>query len=483
MKKIYAVLLLLTSVSTVFAVQKNYNVTIEVKGISNDIGILAYYYGDKRLIQDTVKFDAKGIGKIQGKKEIPAGVYLLAFPKLKYQSFDIILKEPEFSITTDTLDLVNHAFVKNSVENKQMFDDMKYMLPLGKQNDSIYKANKDLKKGDLKYNEYVKVSEKINEQMLTHRKEMIKKYPNTFYSKLIKLMLDTDVPEAPKKQDGTIDSTFKYTYTKQHYFDHLDYNDSGMVRSPVLGGKITRYFDNYVYPHPDSITQEIDKFLAKTRNNRELFMFTLNTLFMKYAKSEIMGQDAVFVDMAEKYYLSGVAWWPDPKGLAELQQQVSDLKPTLIGNNAPEFNVQDTLNINYSFHKFAKQNKYTILVFWNSDCGHCQKEIPHLKQLYLDSLKEMGIRVFAVSTEQVDSTFRNFAAKNCASDWVTCADMRGMSAFRKEYDVKSTPKLFLIDNNFRILAKNIPMENLVDFVKFEDNFRKKKEQEIKGEER
>ena len=130
------------------------------------------------------------------------------------------------------------------------------------------------------------------------------------------------------------------------------------------------------------------------------------------------------------------------------------------------------------FHDFVQKNKYSILVFWNSDCGHCQHEIPALKKLYTDSLQALGVRIFAVSTEQTDSSFRAFASKNCSPEWVTCADMRGVSAFRKEYDVIATPKIFLITPDYKIIAKNIPIDNLADFIKFEDGLiasQKKKE--------
>jgi thiol-disulfide isomerase/thioredoxin len=195
---------------------------------------------------------------------------------------------------------------------------------------------------------------------------------------------------------------------------------------------------------------------------------------MRYAKSEIMGQDAIYVYIAEKYYLSGEAWWPEAKGLTELRDRVDAIKPTLIGKIAPNFFVQDTLNKSYMFHDYIPKHKYTVLVFWNSDCGHCQKEIPKLKQLYTDSLKAMNIGVFAVSTEQTDSSFRAFVAKNCSPDWITCADMRGQSAFRKEYDIIATPKLFLIAPDYKIIAKNIPLDNLVDFIKFEESISNKK---------
>ncbi|MDB5228533.1 MAG: hypothetical protein JWN78_2726, partial [Bacteroidota bacterium] len=85
-----------------FSEEKNFNISITVKGMENQNGILAYYYGDKRFVKDTIRFDAKGNGVIKGKQDIPAGVYLIAFPSMRYNSMDLIIKEASFSLSTDT---------------------------------------------------------------------------------------------------------------------------------------------------------------------------------------------------------------------------------------------------------------------------------------------------------------------------------------------------------------------------------------------
>ena len=460
-----------------YSQEKNYNITITVKGAENQLGILAYYYGEKRFVKDSLFFDAKGTASIKGQRNIPSGVYLLAFPGMRFNSFDLLLKETNFSITTDTSNLVKNAVIKNSVENKQMFDDMNAMIPLGIENDSLQKKLKIQKKGDADYAKTVAVIEGISKKIITLRKETIKKYPTTFYSKLINAMLDVEVPEGARKPDGSlVDSFYNFHYTQQHYFDHIDFSDSGLIRSPIFQSKLLKYFDAYTFPQPDSINKAIEFVVNKTRVNKEMYQYVVNELFMKYAKSEIMGQDAVYIFMAEKYYLSGEVWWAEAKGLLEMRDRVEAIKPTLIGKTAPNFYVQDSLGKTHIFHDFVAKNKYTVLVFWNSDCSHCQHEIPHLQKLYTDSLKAMNVGVFAVSTEQTDSSFRAFAAKNCVKDpnWITCADMRGQSAFRREYDVIATPKVYLVAPDFKILAKNIPLNNLVDFVEFQNSISTKK---------
>ncbi len=464
-----------------FSTEKNYNIFITVKGAENQLGILAYYYGDKRFVKDSLYFDAKGTTTIKGKKDIPSGVYLLAFPSIRFSSFDLILNETNFSILTDTSNFIKNAVIKNSVENKQMFDDMNAMIPLGFENDSLQKRIKTLKKEDVDYKKTISLIEGISKKIIEQRKATVKKNPNTFYSKLIKAMLDIEIPDGERKPNGSLIDTFhSFHYTQQHYFDNIDFSDSGLIRSPIFQGKLLKYFDSYTFPQPDSIMKTVDNVMNKRRVNKEMYQYVLNELFMKYAKSEIMGQDAIYVHIAEKYYLSGEAWWTEAKGLVELRDRVEAIKPTLIGKTAPNFIVQDTLGKSHKFHDFVVKNKYTVLVFWNSDCSHCQHEIPLLKQIYTDSLKAMNVGVFAVSTEQTDSSFRAFAAKNCASGFITCADMYGQSAFRKEYDIIATPKVFLITPDFKIIAKSIPLDKLVDFIKFENSLVERKENTIKG---
>jgi peroxiredoxin len=479
MKKICTLLTFCFFSFITFAAEAEYNINITIKGMENQIGILAFYYGDKRFVKDTLIFNAKGIATIKGKKSIPAGVYLLAFPSMKYAAFDIILKETEFSIATDTTNFIKYAVVKNSVENKQMFDDMKFMMPLGLENDSLQKKLKLTEKEDAEYKVITDKIDAISKKMAAHRKEMIKKYPQTFYSKLVSLMLDIEVPDGKRNPNGSLIDTFhNFHYIQQHYFDNIDFSDSALIRSPIFQGKILKYMDVYTFPHPDSIIKVVDFIIKKASVNKEMFQYCTNELFLKYAKSEIMGQDAIYVHIADNYYLNGLAWWPTEASIKELRDRVEAIRPTLIGNIAPNFIVQDSLKKSVRFHDFVPKNKYTLLVFWNSDCGHCQHEIPALKKLYTDSLKTLGIGVFAVSTEQTDSSFKAFAAKNCSHEWFVGADMYGVSAFRKEYDVISTPKVFLITPDYKIIAKNIPTDKLVDFIRFEDGLvaRKKDEQ-------
>ena len=179
-----------------------------------------------------------------------------------------------------------------------------------------------------------------------------------------------------------------------------------------------------------------------------------------------MGYDKIFVHLAEKYYLSGKAPWSEEENLKKIKSYVEDIKPTILGSPAPNFTFKDSNLVDLNFHTLLDKNRYTVLVFWNSDCGHCQKEIPLLKGIY-DTLKNLDVQIVSISTEQTDSTFKKFVRENCDKDWVTGWDPNGTSAFRREYNIVATPRVFIIDRKEKKLrAKNLPTNDLYGYIQF-----------------
>ncbi len=88
---------------------------------------------------------------------------------------------------------------------------------------------------------------------------------------------------------------------------------------------------------PDSIIPAVERVIAMTGREGETYQFTVQHLLNLYSEPEIMGTDAVYVYMAENYYLNGHASWVDEQNLNEIQWRVNELKPLLIGSPAPRW--------------------------------------------------------------------------------------------------------------------------------------------------
>jgi len=297
-------------------------------------------------------------------------------------------------------------------------------------------------------------------------------------------MKDVQVPEAPRDTSGKMkDSTFQYRYYKKHYFDNMDYTDPSLLRTPVYEKKMKDYIEKVVPQMPDSINTELDILLNRSKSNDEVFRYLLVTFFNMFAQSQIMGFDAVFVHLAENYYIP-FATWQDKEYMDKLKKEVAKRKPTLIGNIAPNLKLVEitsdhflaaktdtTLKSNPYVGNFLNihdvKAKYTILMFWDADCGHCKHAVPEMHKIYQD-LKSMGVKVMAihtVSSVEGKRKWIDFVNENQLYDWINLWSPYSLE-FRDIYDVYSTPVILVLDENKKIIAKRINPDQVKDVVEF-----------------
>lgn len=454
---------LVTAASIFAGTQDGYNIKITVKGVKEGATcILANYYGDKQYIKDSAIVNAKGELIFKGKEKFPEGIYLLVPPNKKY--FDFVMDaEQNFSLETDTTDLIKNMKVKGSEENKFFYDYQSFMSSKQKQIEPLQvlykktKNNKDSSK--LLQDKIAAIDKEVKDYKLT----FIKSNPKSFVSKLFKAMEEPEIPEAPILANGIKDSTFAYRYYKSHFFDNLDFSDERLLRTPIFHNKIKQYMDKLTPQTPDSINVSTDYLIGKAQANKEVFKYVVYWLTYTYESSNIMGMDAVFVHLVEKYYVTKQAFWVDSTQLFKITNRAYTLKPLLLGKSAPAINMMDTLGKPFSLYDV--KSKYTVLVFWDHGCGHCKKEVPKLAELYHKSLKAKGVAVYAIETEDKPDDWKKFIIEN-KLDWLNVhqPDQYQRAVTKKIYDIYSTPVIYLLDEKKIIKAKRIDVEQLENFI-------------------
>lgn len=102
------------------------------------------------------------------------------------------------------------------------------------------------------------------------------------------------------------------------------------------------------------------------------------------------------------------------------------------------------------------------MLFWDPDCGHCQKVVPEVKKLY-DIVKGKGVEIYAMCTETEMDKWKKFIREK-KLDWINVADPKYQNNFRYEFDITSTPQIFLLDSNKVIIAKKIDVGVLADML-------------------
>ena len=223
---------------------------------------------------------------------------------------------------------------------------------------------------------------------------------------------------------------------------------------------------------PDSINVEADRLIGRTNGKDDLYKFIVHYCASMFEREKVMGMDAVFVHMVEEHYMTGGAFWADSTTTANMVERAMKLKPTLIGQRAPFLNLFDTTETK-TVSLYDIKSDFTILYFWDSGCGHCKKVTPVILEVY-HNLKDKGVSVYAVGTELENDKWKEYIIENDL-DFINVSDKPDAPGyFRTIYDIFSTPRIFILDENKKIIAKQLAAEQVEDFLNFEIEKKAKK---------
>lgn len=451
---------------------KGTNIKITVKGLENSEMYLAYYYGNKQFVKDTVKFDSKGVLTVKADTSLPGGVYLAVFPAMGNRYFEFIAGEPQFTLSTDTFDLTGHMKTSGSIENDLFYKDIFYLAEKKKTADSLnaaYKAEKDT----VKKTALMKQLTAIDNEVKNHRLDIITKNPTLFYGKLLKAMNEITVPDAPKDANGKVtDESFQWRYYKAHYWDNVDLKDDRLLRCPILHNKLKTFMNQTTVQNPDSIIVSGDEVLAKTDGKNEMYRYILTYLLNEMANSKIMGFDNAYVYFAQNYYCKPERTpWVDTTNRFKICDRANRLSPVLIGKQAQRLILWTDSTETQWKNLYDLKNKWVVLAFWDPDCGHCKKEMPVLADAY-HRLKESKIdmEVYAPAIMDIDNykDWLEFIQKNNLN-WINVCDAKRHSNFRYEWDLQSTPQIFVLDKDKKIVARRIGADQIEDHIRHLDD--------------
>ncbi len=452
------VFIMAIAISFVHASNDNgYNIKFKIKGAFKDSNYyLANYYGDKQYIQDTAKLDANGLIVFSGKEKLNGGIYLLVLPKKKYFDFLVDTKSQDFTLETDTVDFAKTMKVKGSDDNKYFYDYLNFIATKQREVEPLRELRQKTKNNNDSIKMLTEKTSKIDMEVKTYKLNFIKEHPKSLLAQIFNGMSEPEVPEAPILSNGRPDSTFAYRYMRTHYWDGYDFSDERLLRTPILFNKMKHFMEKMTYQMPDSINASSDELIEKARANKEVFKYVVYWLTYTYETSPIMGMDAVFVHLAEKYYMTKQAWWVDSTQNAKITQRAMTLKPLLIDKYAPNLTLKDSLLKDVTLYDVRK--KFTILYFWDYGCSHCKKVTPKLLEWY-HTVKEKGVEVFAVGTEADALEWKKYIREN-KLDWINVYDPYYQTNFKKTYDIYSTPVIYVLDENKKIIAKRLDVDQL-----------------------
>jgi len=404
--------------------------------------------------------NAEGSFVFEGEETLAGGMYLIVLPP-DNRFFQILVdeKDQHFSMYSDNPTAPSDDLkITGSPENKRFYDYLDFLQDKRPIADKLRAQIEAATEAGTATDKLDKKMEALNEEVTAYQQKILSEYPTSLTAAVIRANMP--LPDMPEF-NGTEDEVRfeQWQWTKAHYFDNINLADPRMLRTPFLFQRVDQYIENLTTNHPDSINVSLERVLEAMRPASENFRYYLAHYLTEYAQSKVVGYDAMYVFLVEKYYKTGAADWVDEEQLEKILDNAKRIKPLLIGKIAPNIKMQTQDGKELWLHDF--ESPYTVLFFWDPECGHCKKSMPDMISFY-NQFKDRGVEIFAVCTkfyDELDSCW-GFIEEKQMGIWLNTVDPYHKSRYKSVYDIRSTPQIYILDSKKEILSKRIGAEQL-----------------------
>ncbi len=435
-----------------------YRIEGQIKGLAGGDCILTYnYISASYYTKDTATVDVNGKIVFDGSKSLPQGIYQLVLPSRKSIVQLIIGKAQNFSFSVDTLDVIGTMKIKGSPDTERFYEFQQVM----KNYEADAKKIQESKPADAD-----KKMKAIQDKRKIFYDKFMKDNEGRLVTTLFKAAADPEVPTPPKLPNGKNDSTWAFNYYKKHFWDNYDFADERLLRTPFLNQKLERYVRDMTVQTEDSIMKTADFVIKKAIDGKQqdAIFSTIMFITREYENAKIIGTEGVFVQVSEKYILTGVMPLSDTSSRKAYRDRIAVLKPLLTNKIIPDLGVQAEKGNMVNIHDL--RGDYNVVFFYSPSCGHCKESAPKLKA-FQDKYKDKGVSVMTIATEGNEEDWRKFIKEY---KWEGMANGFGgvvsrTVEYKKDYDVFSTPTIYVIDKTHKIIARRLSVEDIEPFMK------------------
>lgn len=444
--------------------EDSYKIEIKLKGNQDTVLYLANYYGDKTYIADTAYNEkGKGIFAFSKQEELEGGLYIIVSQEKKSLFEFLVADSRDMKFETSKDDYTQNMKIQNSKENLVFYEYLQYS---SKMYDQVKPINADLKRLDTDADSAKIHRDKlkaINLEMVNYKESIMKEYPDSFLTSFFGLLKDPKIPDTLLTlPDGTKDSAYPYRYYKAHFWDDVNLADDRLIRTPVFYRKLDTYFDKVIIKDADTIINEIDGILSKMDETGDLYKFSLWHLTIKFDESQIMGHDAILVHLSDQYFSKGKAGWLNEQVVQNIIEEADKRRGTIIGKQAPNLIMQDTNFKPVSLYDIKED--FTVMFFWDPQCGHCKEETPKIVDFYNSKAKELSVEVYAVCTDTNMVKMKEYISKR-GMNFINVNGPRAYTAdYHDLYNIFSTPVIIVLDKDKKIIAKRLQSDQLEGFI-------------------
>ncbi len=179
-----------------------------------------------------------------------------------------------------------------------------------------------------------------------------------------------------------------------------------------------------------------------------------NSIFSLMLVSEMLGRKEISSTEASKFLKSLPPKMAASSTATGLKSTIANMSRADVGSIAPGFSAPDPNGNMLTLNETL--GKYTIIDFWASWCKPCRRENPNVVRVY-EKYHDKGLNIISVSLDRAGQKERWLKAiEDDNMNWYHVSNLKfWQDPIARMYNVRSIPATFLLDENGKIIAKNL----------------------------
>lgn len=411
----------------------------------------AAIFDEKNYIPKDTFDIRKKINTYNSKKPIVGGIYYLYFPTSKQKVSFVLENKDSVLIEIEGINYLNSTRINNTKNNLFL---------------NYQKLERSLAHYDSSYSNELKIGKKFNQvqkgtffktktdSLVAFRKSALKILKsNEALSIYFKTLNDLDA-SIPSKRDF---------FLRDNFLNQFNFNDPKLFFTPAFKLILAEYAAYYPLVG-DSLIKTLDSVMSKINCTNKAYPFVFDYYAKLYKNREIQNNTEVYSYFIKKYVKEGKCNFLIPSVKDAYLNELAQLQYQKIQDTCFNIILNDTLDQKQNLHEFAKKYNYTVIIFYDPNCAHCEIELPKLDSVINTLEQQLLVKIgkFAVcnapSVSKVD--WVRFVNKhNLNKDYIHVF-LGNELPIRKAYDAFSNPLFYLIDKDGLLLAKKTSTNTL-----------------------
>ena len=254
-------------------------------------------------------------------------------------------------------------------------------------------------------------------------------------------------------QNLIVNTSPKETQSSINIFKNINFSDPQLYSSGLIFSIIESQFWSIQNSRLDEISKfkelaaSVDIILDSVKKNEKLYNDLVKYLFQYFEKYSLF--------TASEYIALKALNQKEVTLNSALVNKLESYRKMRVGNMAPNFElVGDVLKNGVVVKKTIRladiNAKYKLVIFGGSWCNQCRSEMIQLLPRY-NNWKSKGLEVVFISLDTDKKEFENFTAP--FPFYSACDYKKWETQAAKDYYVSSSPTIFLLDGNNKIILR------------------------------